>query len=40
MGDGMMLGVGFSIVFIYVIVMLGKFNMVELRVSFLLKKNV
>jgi len=33
MGDAGMLGVGFSIVFIYVILMLGKFNMVELRVS-------
>jgi len=33
MGDAGMLGVGFSIVFIYVIFMLGQCNMVEQRVS-------
>jgi hypothetical protein len=32
MGDAGMLGVGFSIVFIYVIANLGQFNMVEQRV--------
>ena len=35
MNDAGMLAVGFSIVFMYVVFMLGKFNMVEQRVSYL-----